>query len=152
MVENGELPDGTPLFVQDTDPVTHLGLTDTFLSYESSGLGISPSGTMSVENTPYFGLQMQGIEHLQLRLSNAGSNLLLEDNWDCSGSTIATQSCVAGAGPLAVPTVDVYGGTGNDTFVVMGIGAATTRHRRRRHRHDDRSGAVRRPLRHPRAG
>ncbi|HVP75745.1 MAG TPA: hypothetical protein VMS63_06970, partial [Gaiellaceae bacterium] len=126
MVENGELADGTPTFAPDTNPDTGLPVTDTFLSLESTGLGISPTGTMSVEQTPYFGLQMQGIEHLQLRLSNAGSNLAIEDNWNCVGTTTTNQMCTPDAGTLPAPTVDVVGGTGNDTFVVMGIGAATS--------------------------
>ena len=124
MVEVGEQTDGTPIFAQDT--LGGVGLTDTYLSLESTGLGISPAGTMSVEKTPYFGIQMQGIEHVQLRLSNAAATFLIADNEDCTGVDTTHQTCVPDAGQLAAPTVAVYGGTGNDTFVIGGIGAATS--------------------------
>ena len=130
MVEVGEDPvTGTPQFVQDT--LNGAPLFDTFLSLESSALGISPSGKLSVETTPYFGLEMQGIEHVQLRLSNAGSNFTIDDTANCTTGTNPTsangfaQTCLEDAGPLPAPTVDVYGGTSNDTINVRGIGAAT---------------------------
>ena len=74
---------------------------------------------------------MQGIEHVQLRLSNAGSNFTIDDTENCTTATPThanrfAQTCLENAGPLPAPTVDVYGGTSNDTFNVRGIGAATT--------------------------
>ena len=122
IVEVGEKTDGTPIFAQDT--LGGVGLTDTYLSLESTGLGISPAGTMSVEKTPYFGLQMQGIEHIQLHLSNADDTFLIADNGGCTGTDPA-QTCSPDAGTLP-PTLDVYGDDGNDTFMIGGIGAATT--------------------------
>ena len=129
MVEVGEDPvTGTPQFVQDT--LNGVGLTDTFLSLESTAIGISSTGAMSVETTPYFGVEMQGIEHVQLRLSNLGSTFTIDDTENCTSTPTHAnpfaQSCVENSGPLAAPTVDVYGGTSNDTFNVRGIGAATT--------------------------
>ena len=129
MVETGEDPTtGTPLFVQDT--LNGVGLTDTFLSLESTAIGISSTGTTSVETTPYFGIEMQGIEHVQLRLSNLGSTFTIDDTENCTSTPTHAnpfaQSCVENTGPLPAPTVDVYGGTSNDIFNIRGIGAATT--------------------------
>ena len=125
MIETGEDPvTGTPLFQQDT--LNGALLTDTYLSLESAGLGIDPNGKLSVEGTPYFGVEMQGIEHVELRLSNGGTSFLVDDTENCTGSTIANQTCSEDAGSLPAPTLDVYGGTANDNFLVRGIGAATT--------------------------
>ena len=127
MEETGEEPDGTPIFAPETDPTTHAALTDTYVSLESTALGISPSGQTSAEGTPYYGIEMQGIEHVELRLSNAsaGDNFTIDDTAICTGA--GTSNCIEDApGALPAPTVDVYGGTSSDTFTVAGIGAATT--------------------------
>ena len=83
-VEVGEKADGTPIFAAG-----HAGRrrADRYVPEpRERGPGrTAPAGTMSVEKTPYFGCQMLGIEHLQLRLSNAGATFLVADNGDSTG-------------------------------------------------------------------
>ena len=126
MTDSGQTQaDGTPIFVQELDANGN-PLTETYLSLETTGLGISPAGQTDVQGNPYYGVEMQGIEHVELELSSKNANFTIDDNAVCTGSG-ATQTCVQDAvGALPAPTVDVYGGTGNDSFTVEGIGAATT--------------------------
>ncbi|HKI91579.1 MAG TPA: hypothetical protein VJ986_04710, partial [Gaiellaceae bacterium] len=86
------------------------------------GLGInSTTGQTAYDTTTYYGVEMQGIEHVQLRLSNQGPNTFSIADSTCIPSS-AGGSCTA----LPAPTLDVYGGSQADTFHVLDIGAATT--------------------------
>ena len=137
MEETGEDPvTGNPIFTPDTtiDPATGVPYVTTYLSLESTGLGINPTiGQTDVEGNKYYGIELEGIEHVELKLSNAGGNFTINDNALCtgamtkngSGQVQAVTACGAG-NTIKAPTVDVYGGTSADTFTVDGIGAETT--------------------------
>ena len=120
MTETGEQADGTPIFTQDGN------LTDSYLSLESTALGIDPGGQTDVQGNPYYGVEMQGIEHIELRLSNAGpANFTIDDTANCSLAGTA-QQCTENGGQLPAPTVEIDGGSSSDSFTIAGIGAPTT--------------------------
>ena len=105
--EFGEVPgpDGTrvPVFreVKDENGDT---IVDTYLSLEGIGLGInSTTGEIGKDGSRFFGVEMLGIEHLDIRL--AGGN----DNFTVVGTPATTK-------------LTIWGGGGSDTFTVNGIG------------------------------
>ena len=74
MIQSGENDvTGQQYYTQDS--LNGQLLTDTYLSLEGAGLGIdSTTGQTAYDTTTYYGVEMQGIEHVQIRLSNQGSN------------------------------------------------------------------------------
>ena len=130
---DGTRSTGDPNFTQDGS------LTDSYISLESTASwAISPAGLTDVKGNPYYGVQMQGIEHVVLRLSNAGpANFMIDDTAVCSGSGSA-QHCTENSGPLAAPQVEVYGGTQQRQLHGRWHRRPDQDRRRRRQRRDDR--------------
>src|SRR5205814_930371 len=63
MVQVGKDSAGHPVFQQDKDPDSGELLTDTFLSLEGAGLGISTAGQTATNTTHYYGVELQAIEN-----------------------------------------------------------------------------------------
>ncbi|HSO01728.1 MAG TPA: hypothetical protein VLS46_04325, partial [Gaiellaceae bacterium] len=111
---------GIPIFEQERDPDTGELVFDTFLSLEGGGLGINDSiGQVSAAGTRYFGIELDGIEHLDLRLADgrAASGDKPFDDGNDSFTIVETSPGTH---------VTVWAGGGNDTITVNGIGGSAT--------------------------
>ena len=98
------------------------------MSLEGAGLGIDPNGqTNPNSHETYYGIEMTGVEHVQLRLSGGNDSFTINDD-ACVGTCTFTDSSHHAFTPslLPAPELEVYGGGGDDSFTVTGIGAATT--------------------------
>ena len=124
MINIGADKNGNSIYGPDT--LNGAPVTDTYISLEGAGLGIASTGQTSQENSPYYGIEMVGIEHLQLRLSNGNDNVTLNDN-ACFGTCTFSGAHGVPFTPalLSAPTLQVYGGGGNDSFTVNSLGAAS---------------------------
>ncbi len=122
MVQAGEIPgpNGTriPVFKQDVDPTTKAPIFDTFLSVEGMGIGIdSVNGRVSADGQRFFGIELAGIEHLDIRLSDGASTAHPTEDGNDNFTIVGT--------PLTTK-LTLWGGGGNDTFTVNGIGGDAT--------------------------
>ena len=78
---------------------------------------------------PYYGVEMVGIEHLQLSLAGGRSNFTIDDTTVCADPVSGGGSPVCTPDPstaIPAPELEVYGGGGDDQFTVKSIGAPTT--------------------------
>src|SRR6185369_16627593 len=94
-------------------------IRDTYYSIEGAGLGINPAGQTADDTTTYYGVQLQGIEHLELRLADgriAGPGISFDDGAD--NLTIVNS-------PTSL-ALTIWGGGGGDAFTVRGIGGPAT--------------------------
>src|SRR5262249_48766950 len=66
--------------VLNGDPVT-----DTFLDLEGAGLGIDTAGQTNGAGQTYFGVEMAGVENVQLRLSSGNDHFTINDD-TCVGT------------------------------------------------------------------
>ena len=120
MVQVGVDGNGHPIFVQDSEE-TGVPIVDTYQSLE--GLGI-PSG-VGLDGVPYFGIRIEGMENVQLRLADGNDTFTLSEaefhRW-VNGQDIVTVP----AGPITGPVMTVLAGGGDDHINVRQIGAVTT--------------------------
>ena len=122
MVQAGEIPgpNGTriPVFEQDVDPNTKKPIFDTFLSVEGIGIGIDMvNGRVSADGQRFYGIELAGIEHLDIRLSDGASSAHPTEDGNDSFTIVGTPQGTK---------LTLWGGGGNDTFLVHGIGDDAT--------------------------
>src|SRR5207253_7421210 len=106
MIQVGEDRLGNPIFKQDTDPDTGKLLYDAFLSLE--GLGI-PTG-IGNDTVPFYGIQLQGIEEVELRLADGNDHVLVSEN-EYRGSASVNQVISANGAPAGI---DISGPNHNE--------------------------------------
>ena len=131
MTQIGVDAHGDPVFGHDHQPETPtVDIVDHVVSLEGAGLGINagasynPLGARALDSTRYFGVEMQGVENIQLRLAD--------------GRAAVTTGPVAGRHPAddgadnftvvntpADTHLTIWGGGGNDLITVRGIGGPT---------------------------
>src|SRR5262249_10218825 len=124
IVTAGQDSNGHTLYAPDVlngDPVT-----DTFLDLQGAGLGIDTAGQTNGAGQTYFGVEMAGVENVQLRLSSGNAHFTINDD-----TCVGTCTFSGANGPitpplLPAPVLNVYGGAGDDSITVNGIGAPTT--------------------------
>ena len=85
------------------------------MTLRGAGLGINSTvGQTALNTTQYFGIQMDGIENLELHLSNNGADsFTVDDEYNPDGSLAAKLK------------LTIYGGDGNDAILVKSISDAT---------------------------
>jgi hypothetical protein len=111
MVQVGEDANGNPIFEQDED--NGVPLTDTFLSLEGAGLGINPAGQTALDTNTYFGVELDGIENVEVRLADGNDQFTIDEVPDATRVTVAS-----GGG---VDTVNVRE-VGAETRILTGAG------------------------------
>jgi hypothetical protein len=143
MEQVGEDQNGNPIFKQATDE-TGKRLYDTFVSLEGIGL---PTGT-GVDTNLYFGIEIQGLETIELRLADnavaghedhftvaLGDVHMYKNGRDAISKGAVTDetavTLVLGAGNDSVyieqvgGAVEILGGEGNDSVYVSDEGSIT---------------------------
>ena len=112
--ESNEL--GTvPIYGDDIDPDSGLAIKDRFLILEGAGLGIQANTLAKDGITRYSGLELVGIENLELRLADGRTS-----PFDDGADALTVQSTPA------TTKLTVWAGKGNDTINIQGLGGAAT--------------------------
>ena len=114
MVQIGEDANGVPVFKQDS--VNGVLLFDTFQSIEGIGL---PSGTAG-DTTAFFGVDIQGFEQIELRLSDGDVTRSITGN-----DNFTVRESGVGVNGNPGQQLQINGGAGNDTITLNKIGGPT---------------------------
>ena len=122
---------GNPVFGHDHQPETPtVDIVDHVVSLEGAGLGINagasydPLGVKALDTTRYFGIEMQGIENIELRLADGRPAVT-------TGPISGQHPADDGADNFTVVNtpadmhLTIWGGGGNDVITVRGIGGPT---------------------------
>ena len=122
---------GNPVFGHDHQPETPTtDIVDHVVSLEGAGLGINagasydPLGVKALDTTRYFGVEMQGIENIELRLADGRPAVT-------TGPISGQHPADDGADNFTVVNtpadmhLTIWGGGGNDVITVRGIGGPT---------------------------
>ena len=122
MIQVGEDADGNFIFEHDRDEDTGELLFDTFQSLEGAGLGINESGQLARNTTTYHGVELQGIEQLDVRLPADWDDVFtVEQMLDEIALTIVTDAGFDDNTGAYDPAVG-----GNDTINIEAVGRQTT--------------------------
>ncbi len=111
MVQTGENADGSYIYEQDADE-TGL-LFDTFQSLE--GIGLPVDGTRS-DGEPLYGIEFEGIEAMDIRLSDGNDNFTIETTPEDMELLV-----IASGGDDTINVQEIYG----DTTILGGAGDDT---------------------------
>ena len=124
--QSGEDQYGTPIFVADIDgdclnapggTEATCQLVDRYVTIEGAGLGIDAiNGETARDTSIYFGVEIQGIENVELRLADGRVTPTIDSGAD--DFTVFQTPVNFG--------LTIWGGGGNDVFAVHGIGGPTT--------------------------
>ena len=121
-VQTGQDGAGNPIVEQDADisGPTPVPLFDSFLELSGMGLGISSSANTALNGrTVFHGIELQGIESIDIRLAGGNDTFTVADTGfgrNTDGSQNAT---------LLPTTLAISGGGGDDTINLQQVGGAT---------------------------
>ena len=124
IITAGQDQNGHTIYAPDS--LNGLPIVDTYVDLEGGGLGIPTTGLQNGEGQTYYGVEITGVENVQLRLSGGNDNFTIDDT-HCTGTcTFSGTGGLVTPPLLPAPVIDLYGGDGDDTVLVTGIGAPTT--------------------------